>query len=253
MKIAKTTRILTPITDWLQFNNGQHLKNQTQHLIDNSISRCFGYHLLKLGQLSAQLKTDKCPILHQINCAEKGPDIGLRSNLHDLPFQESTIDLCILLHELDFSSDPHQLLREIDRVLTLDGTLIISGFNPYSLFACKSLFTPQNKKNVRLFSPNRVIDWLHLLGFEIQQKQFFNCNYPQSKGSTLSFLQNIGQGYFPFLCSVYFIVAKKQSTPLTRIKSNIKFRKTIINSRPVTTKQSHPKQSHSKKPYESKV
>lgn len=239
MKTAKTSRILPPITNWLQLSHGQYLKAQTQHLLDNAISHSFGYHLLKLGRLSSQIKVDKSPILHQINCAEDGPDIGVRSNLSDLPFQESTIDLCILLHELDFSNDPHQLLREIDRVLTLDGTLVISGFNPYSLVGCKSLFTPRDKQAIRFFSPSRVIDWLHLLGFEIKQKQLFNCIYSHSKGPTLSFIQQLGQRYFPFLCSVYFIVAKKQCTPLTRIKSKHKVTRKIINNQPVATKQSH--------------
>jgi SAM-dependent methyltransferase len=241
MEIAKTSRILTPITDWLQLSNGQYLQAQTQQLVNNAISHCFGYHLLKLGQLSTQLKTDKCPIRHQINCAENGPDIGLRSDLNHLPFQDSTIDLCILVHELDFSSDPHQLLREIDRVLTLDGTLIISGYNPYSLFGCKTLLTPQDNHTARLFAPNRVIDWLHLLGFEIKQKQHFDYISPQPKTHLSKLIESIGQRYFSFFCSVYFIVAKKQCTPMTPIKSSFEFRRAITNNRPATTKQSHSK------------
>tara|TARA_R110001592_G_scaffold134161_1_gene349767 strand:- start:3010 stop:3747 length:738 start_codon:yes stop_codon:yes gene_type:complete len=241
MKIAKTSRILTPITHWSQLSNGQHLQAKTQHLVNNAISHCFGYHLLKLGHLSTQLKTNKCPIRHQINCAEDGADVGIRSDLHDLPFQDSTIDLCILVHELDFSSDPHQLLREIDRVLTLDGTLIISGYNPYSLFGCQTLMTPKNTQTARLFSPNRVIDWLHLLGFEIKQKQHFDSILGQPKGPIFSLIENIGQRYLSFFCSVYFIVAKKQSIPMTPIKSSFEFRRSIINNRPVTTKQSHSK------------
>lgn len=239
MKIAKTSRILTPITNWLQLSNGQHLQAKTQHLVNGSVSHCFGYNLLKLGHLSTQLKTTKCPIRHQINCAEDGVDVGIRSDLHDLPFQDSVIDLCILVHELDFSSDPHQLLREIDRVLTLDGTLIISGYNPYSFFGCRSLLMPENTQTARLFSPNRVIDWLHLLGFEIKQKKHFDYILGSPKGPILSLIENIGQGYLSFFCSVYFIVAKKQCSLMTPIKSSFEFRRSIINNRPVTTKQSH--------------
>ena len=239
MKIAKTSRILTPITDWSQLNNGHRLQAQTQDLLNNTIPRCFGYHLLKLGHLSSQLKTDKSPIHHQITCAESGTNIGLQSDLHDLPFQDSTIDLCIMMHQLDFSSDPHQLLREIDRVLTLDGTLIISGYNPYSFFGFRSLIIPKNQQLARLFSPNRVIDWLHLLGFEIKFKQHFDYISTQPKGPITSLIENIGQCYLSFFCSVYFIVAKKQCIPMTPIKSTVEFRRSIINNNPVTTKQSH--------------
>jgi len=241
MKIAKTSRMLTPITNWLQLSDGEHLKMQTQHLVDSSVSHCFGYHLLKLGQLSAQLKTTTCPIPHQINCAESGNNIGIQADLHHLPFQDSTIDCCILVHELDFSSDPHQLLREIDRVLTLDGTLIISGYNPYSIFGGKSLLKPQNPHTARLFSPNRVVDWLHLLGFEIKQKQHFDYISSQPKSSITKLIEGIGQRYLSFFCSVYFIEAKKQCTPMTPIKSSFEFRRAIINNTPVATKHSHPK------------
>lgn len=241
MKIAKTSRTLVPITNWSQLSRGEHLQEQTQSLVNNAISRCFGYHLLKLGNLSAQLQTNTSPIRHQINCAENGEGIGLRSDLHDLPFQDSTIDLCIIMHELDFSSDPHQLLREIDRVLTLDGTLIIGGYNPYSFFGFRSLMTPKSNQTTRLFSPNRVIDWLHLLGFEIKHKQHFDYISAQPQGPITSLIENIAQHYLPFFCSVYFIVAKKQCTPMTPIKSTFEFRRTIINHGPVTTKQSHSK------------
>ncbi|MEJ6077184.1 class I SAM-dependent methyltransferase [Vibrio sp. 1-Bac 57] len=241
MKTAKTSRILTPITDWLQLSNGQRLQAQTQDLVKDAISHCFGYHLLKLGHLSTQLKTDNCPIRHQINCAEDGEDIGLQSDLQHLPFQNATIDLCILVHELDFSSDPHQLLREIDRILTLDGTLIISGYNPYSFFGCRTLLTPNDQHTARLFSPNRVIDWLHVLGFEIKEKQYFDCLLAQPKGPIMTNLGNFGRRYLPFFCSVYFMVAKKQTTPMTPIKLGFEFKRRIINNQPVTTKQSHSK------------
>jgi len=244
MKIAKTSRILTPITDWLQLSEGQYLQKQTQHLVNNAIRHCFGYHLLKLGQLSTQLKTNVCPIKHQINCAESGNDIGIRSDLNHLPFQDSTIDACILVHELDFSSDPHQLLREIERVLTLDGILIISGYNPYSLFGFKSLLTPKDVHTARLFSPNRVVDWLHLLGFEIKQKQHFDYISPQPKGRLAKLVESIGQRYLSFFCSVYFIEAKKQSTPMTPVKSGFEFRRRISRHGPVATKQSHGKKLH---------
>jgi len=236
MKIAKTSRILTPIGSWSQLPHGECLLKQTQYRIDHTISRCFGYHLLKLGQLSSQLSTSQSPIIHQINCAPSGKDIGLLADLHLLPIQDSSIDLCILAHELDFSSDPHQLLREIDRVLTLDGTLIISGYNPISLFGLRSLLTPKNPHTARLFLPNRVLDWLHLLGFEIQQKQqfdFLSCNL---NNKFMNCVESVGQRFMPYFCSTYFIVAKKQSIPMTRIKSPFKFSKPIVNRQPIATR-----------------
>ena len=236
MKIAKTTRILTPIEDWSQLANGQLLLQQTQERVDHYLSRCFGYHLLKLGQLSSHLDTAKSPIKHQINCAPAGKEIGLMADLHHLPLQDSSIDLCILAHELDFSSDPHQLLREIGRVLTLDGTLIISGYNPVSLFGLRSLLKPKHPQTARLFLPNRVHDWLNLLGFEIKQKQHFDFLSSKPSGTVSSFIESLGQRYLPYFCSVYFIVAKKQTVSMTPIKSAFQFTKPKIVRQPLTTR-----------------
>jgi len=236
MKIAKTSRILTPIESWSQLAHGECLLKQTQYRLDHSLPRCFGYHMLKLGQLSSQLSSAKSPIPHQINCAPSGKDIGLFADLHLLPVQDSSIDLCILAHELDFSSDPHQLLREIDRVLTLDGTLIISGYNPISLFGLRSLLTPKRPHTARLFLLNRVLDWLHLLGFEVQQKQQFDFLYCNTNNRFVNCIENIGERLLPYLCSNYFIVAKKKSIPMTRIKSPFKFSKPIMSKQPIATR-----------------
>ncbi len=236
MKIAKTSRILMPVESWSQLPHGQSLLKQTQQRIDHTITRCFGYHLLKLGQLSSQLNSVKSPITHQISCAVSGKDIGLFADLHQLPLQDSSIDLCILAHELDFSSDPHQLLREIDRVLTLDGTLIISGYNPLSLFGFRSLLTPKTPQSARLFLPNRVLDWLHLLGFEVQQKQHFDLLSYQFNNKFANCIESIGQRYLPSFCSTYFIVAKKQSTPMTPIKSPFRFSNPIAHTQPIATR-----------------
>ncbi|MEI6896418.1 MAG: methyltransferase domain-containing protein [Psychromonas sp.] len=239
MKIAKTSRVLTPVESWSQLPHGQCLLQQTQQRVDQVIPRCFGYHLLKLGRLSSQLNSTKSPISHQINCAPSGDDIGLFADLHLLPVQDSSVDLCILAHELDFSSDPHQLLREIDRVLTLDGMLIISGYNPISLFGLRSLLTPKNAQTARLFLPNRVLDWLHLLGFEIQQKQHFDFLSSELNNKFSNWLEKIAERFLPYFCSTYFIVAKKQSIPMTPIKSPFKFSKHIVRNQPIATRQNN--------------
>ena len=236
MKIAKTSRILTPIESWSQLPHGQCLLQQTQQRVDDVINGCFGYHLLKLGQLSSQLNTTKSPIIHQINCAPSGEDIGLYADLHLLPVQDASIDLCILAHELDFSSDPHQLLREIDRVLTLDGTLIISGYNPISLFGLRSLLRSKYTLNARLFLPNRVLDWLQLLGFEIQHKQHFDFLSCALHSKFSNCVESIGERFMPYFCSTYFIVAKKQNIPMTPIKAPFKFSKPIVSRQPIATR-----------------
>ena len=236
MKIAKTTHIFPPIENWQQLANGELLQKQIQQRINSYLSHCFGYHLLKIGPLSNLLDTTHCPIRHQIGCAESGKHIGLQADIQHLPLQDSSIDLCILAHELNFTSDPHQLLREIDRVLTLDGVLIITGYNPISLFGLRSILQLKKAKTTRLFTPNRVLDWLSLLGFEIKQKQDFNLISGEKNNLFSLYLENFGQHYAPYLCSVYFIVAKKRSSAMTPVKSPFKFKKTFITRPSLATR-----------------
>ncbi|AGH82158.1 type 11 methyltransferase [Psychromonas sp. CNPT3] len=236
MKLAKTSRRLTQLESWHQLPHGEALLKQTQQRIDAYLPLSFGYNLLKLGNLSCQLDTKRSAIPTQIHCAPQGDGIGLYAELDQLPLQDSCIDLCILSHELDFSNDPHQLLREIDRVLTIDGVLIVSGYNPLSGFGLRLLCTPKKVQTARLFAPSRVIDWLHLLGYEIKEQQHFNFLSYAGKYAFFMHLERFAQRYLPLLCSTYFIVAKKRSSPITPIKSTFKFRQKIILRQPLTTR-----------------
>ncbi len=242
MKTAKTSRISPPIEHWQQLPNGEVLLQQIQQRIDDCLPRCFGYHLLKLGQLSCQINTSNSTISHQINCASSGKSLNLQADINHLPLQDSTIDLCILTHELDFSSDPHQLLREIDRVLTLDGKLIISGYNPVSWFGINTLLRPKKPQKARMFLPTRVIDWLHLLGFEIQHKQHFDFLSRNLNSTCSLFVEDLGQRYLPCFCSVYFIIAKKTCIPMTRVKSPFQFKRKIITTQTAATRDHYSKQ-----------
>ncbi len=88
---------------------------------------------------------------------------------HWLPFAENGVDLIVLPHVLEFTDEPHQLLREVHRVIRPEGHLIIAGFNPFSLFGAKRYFgreqtMPWTGNFVALY---RLKDWLSLLGFEV--------------------------------------------------------------------------------------
>ncbi len=50
-------------------------------------------------------------------------------DLLDLPFEAQSVDLLVMPHTLEFTSDPHRLLSEAERVLMPEGQLIILGFN----------------------------------------------------------------------------------------------------------------------------
>lgn len=236
MKIAKTARVFISCENWLQLPQGEMLQKQIQFYMEKYLPQCFGYHLLKLGALSCALDTRLSPIKHQVNCAKNGDNIGVLADIHHLPFQDSSVDLCILTHELNFSNDPHQLLREIDRVLTLDGTLIISVYNPFSVFGVRTLLNPKLRKATHLFLPERVIDWLSLLGFDVKKKIGFGLFSCEEKSLLSPRLEKLAQCYVPSFCSNYLIFAKKTTKYFTPIKSPFVFKKPIRHRQPIVTR-----------------
>lgn len=89
--------------------------------------------------------------------------MGLLGDPSAIPLLGSSVDACVLAHTLDYTSDPHQVLREVERVLTADGWLILSGFNPHSLVGAGRLFRRLRRHQpwrTRMFAPERVTDWL---------------------------------------------------------------------------------------------
>lgn len=187
------------------------------------LERMFGYHLLKLGELSGAIDTTASPIKHQICVAEQGETAGVIADIDELPFAKNTVDGCILNHCLEYYSDPHHILREARRCLIPGGYLLLTGFNPFSLCGIARIAPFSQQKlpwSGRFFTPARVKDWLNLLGFEIVADERFIYS-SLARGKRLSRFeqwQSFCGHYFKPMGSVYMLVAKKRVAPLTPIK-----------------------------------
>ncbi len=59
----------------------------------------------------------------------------------ELPFASQSLDLVVLPHVLEFAHEPHQILREVERVLIPEGQIIVTGFNPASLWGARQAAT----------------------------------------------------------------------------------------------------------------
>ncbi|MFP4615737.1 MAG: class I SAM-dependent methyltransferase [Thiohalorhabdus sp.] len=57
-----------------------------------------------------------------------------------LPYPSGRMDLMVLVHPLEFSRSPYQILAESERVLASNGRLIVLVFNPLSLFGVARSF-----------------------------------------------------------------------------------------------------------------
>ncbi|MCF2946825.1 class I SAM-dependent methyltransferase [Paraglaciecola aquimarina] len=224
MKSALSKNSFTPPQSWQDLPLGEDVRRLIEIELSEVSRKFFGYHLVRLGQLSSQLKLENCPINHKINLTpQEQIGSGLVAKSTELPIAENSVDTFVLAHELDFSHDPHQVLREVDRTIMPNGNLVLTGFNPFSLCGMFK-YLPFNKGNVlhdaRFFSCTRVKDWLHLLGFEVVEIKHLLFNelfsrrriHAPNKWNTWS-IKHLG-----YFSSVYVIIAKKREIPLSIIK-----------------------------------
>ena len=141
--------------------------------------------------------------------------------LHDfaeLPFATQSLDLVVLPHVLEFAQEPHQILREVERVLIPEGQIIVTGFNPASLWGARQAasrlvsrpFLPQSGE---LISVPRLKDWLKLLNMEVHPGHF-GCYAPPCDTERwlqrFDFLERGGVRWWPFLGGVYIVQAIKR-------------------------------------------
>lgn len=223
--------------DWLNTTLGQYVLAREQVMYDETVGDIFGFNALQLGLLPLDtLKNSRIP--HLIRVGNRDGDANCESDY--LPFANSCIDLVCLPHVLEFSRNPHQTLREAERVLVPEGHLIITGFNPISAWGIKQTLS----KNTNypwcghFFTLSRIKDWLALLGLEFVSGQMNGYEPPVNDEKWLkhfAFMDNTGNKWWPMMGGLYFIVAKKRVVNMTLLKPNWKqnaLKSLVVSSNP---------------------
>jgi SAM-dependent methyltransferase len=166
------------LDEWLQSAQGRYLMAWEQRAIDRAVADVFGYNALQLGLPQYGLLAENRIPLRQT--ADETSDADVRCDLRQLPFAAHSIDLIVMPHVLEFRQEPHQILREVERVLIPEGMLVISGFNPLSLWGLRRRLAGRAAQfpwNGTYLSTLRLKDWLQLLGFEVDRAAF-GCYAP---------------------------------------------------------------------------
>ncbi len=211
--------------DWLLQPAGSYICAWEQAQFDLLTADIFGFHALQIGlpQLPA-LNASRMP--HKWQTASQFPlanamlpqQVVLVHDFAELPFDSQSIDLIVLPHVLEFAKEPHQILREVDRILIPEGRLIISGLNRSSLWGARQLVgrlahRPFLPKEGEFISANRLKDWLKLLSMEVNQTRFGCYAMPVDNSQWLEnsqWVDKFGQRWWPRLGAVYMIEAIKR-------------------------------------------
>jgi SAM-dependent methyltransferase len=188
---------LKELESWYARDYGQCLLATTREAVDGILDTAFGYHLLQTGCTRGHALFSNSPINHRIYAAEKaGAGINLLALADELPLESDSIDTVIAHHTLDFTDNPHQVLREIQRVLTPQGQLLLIGFNPHSLRGISSRLRGLSHKSLwhqhAAVSESRLTDWLHLLGCEVQDCTRLGAVPVLGRGALRRWLMRLG-------------------------------------------------------------
>jgi SAM-dependent methyltransferase len=224
---------IVELADWLQTDPGRYMQNWEQTRVDAVVSDIFGYHALQVGMAQIDLlranrmpnKALTSPVIDaSTHCSQTRPNFVLCES-EALPFESQSIDLLVLSHGLELSARPHQVLREVERVLVPDGRVVISGFNPFSLWGLRhSLpylkpWLPYSQASA--VSLPRLKDWLKLLSFDID-RGYFGCYVPpfmsESWLKRFSLMEHAGDRWWPVCGAVYVLSAVKRVEGMRLIK-----------------------------------
>lgn len=198
---------------WLNSEQGRYILNWEQGKLDQAVADVFGYHAVQLSDTGSDfLRCNRIPL--RVRAGDTGP-VEVRCDLRALPFAANSLDLIVLPHVLEFHPAPHQVLREIERVLMPEGQVHILGFNPLSLWGLKRRFGKLRTYpwSGQYLSVPRLRDWLSLLGFEVDRGAFGCYAPPFAQQRWLQrwrFMEKAGDRWWGFAGGVYFLRAIKR-------------------------------------------
>jgi SAM-dependent methyltransferase len=209
------------LSEWFATPQGGYVLTREQEYFDRTVSDIFGYNALQLGLPEHDfLHGNRIPLRFS---AGNQPGNAVRLICTELPFDSDSLDLVLLPHILEFSEYPHQILREAARVLRPEGNLIISGFNPHSLWGLhRSLGRREGYPGQGQFiALHRIKDWLALLGFEVSGGRFAAYAPPFHTSKWIerfAFMEKAGDRWWAVSGGVYFVHAIKRVHGMRLIK-----------------------------------
>jgi SAM-dependent methyltransferase len=162
---------------------GRRLEQAEMAVLRQQLDDCSGARVLLLGAgtdervldaLSAQRR--HVARIARVDVQRRSPVSRTHAVIADpgnLPYANDSFDLVVLFHALDLVARPHQALREVTRVLTDGGRLVVTGFNPWSLWGLWRLVSRQRPlRDAGFINPVRMADWLSLLDFRVTTTEF---------------------------------------------------------------------------------
>lgn len=205
------------LSRWYATARGQVFAEKLQEALTPWLEGIFGYHAVQLGHLPPAISLlDASRINHQI-VADYSDEVQVFCLPEALPFAADSVDLLIVAHCFEYSSDPHAILREIERVLVPEGRIVIVGIDPWTLWGAWQMV---KRSPYPLYTQGRIRDWLEVLGFEYQRSQLLgmlNLRLPRSLAQSTKTAQ-LANVLGANIAGGYIMLAQKRLTTMTPVK-----------------------------------
>ncbi len=235
-----------PLRQWYASVLGQSILEALDPHLDRILPRIFGYQGIQLGQLSNDFDIVSRAGIHRTTVldglgavgdptvsgdtdesagveADLPHGVDISGDVLNLPVATDIMKLAVLPHTLDFCHQPHQALREADRILTDDGHIVIIGFNPLSGFGVRHLAARWRGSipwNGQFYSRRRVTEWLSVLNYRVLDSASLFVRPPVNHAWILQKTRRIEklQPWIGGIGGLYIIHARKETIPVTPAK-----------------------------------
>lgn len=219
LKLTSLRPVLQPpqtrtLVEWFDTPKGAYVLGWERAQFDSAVEDVFGFNAVQVGLPSLDfLRANRMPFRFRVGLE---PGAEMVADPRQLPLASQSMDLVVLPHVLEFSHDPHQILREAERVLMPEGQIVIGGFNPLSLWGATRRLTRRRDEHPwrgEFIGLVRLRDWLKLLGFELNGGHFGCYAPPFSQAKWLqrfAFMEQAGDRWWPICGGVYVVRAVKR-------------------------------------------
>lgn len=223
----------TELHEWTQTKLGQSLLQEEGQQLKQVLTKLYGPTAIQFSILGLHEYIKSSSAVYQalaVNHANSGkfsaPLSVMYAAAEAMPLETKSVNILLLPHVLEFSHDPHRVLREASRVLMPEGHLVLICFNPYSFWGIRRALSglvgdgQAAPWHGRFFGLSRVKDWISVLGFEFVSGStaYYLPPFKSVKiRKRLRFLHKMGPRWWPMWSAVFILVARKREVGMTPI------------------------------------
>ena len=222
------------MSNWQQSPLGMQVLALETQVLEEALTEVVGFEFLQVGrwgnaaQLSSAARTQH---RHWVAPDASGPG-AIRAEPDALPVASASVEAVLLRHTLEHAARPHEVLREVERVLVGEGILLACGFNPLSPWGLRHYAGGRQFPGGcrRLLSESRLRDWLGLLGLEVEtvRRYLFVLPWAWRLPGRSGWLEAQGPRYFPPLAGAYLLRARKRVHAVTPIRPRWQSRPAVV-------------------------